>query len=90
MPRLVPGPTTLARSLHQRSPISIRRLTPGSRDIAADVDEREPELPEDGGDEADDEALVVKNADLTNVAAKDSSKPPIEPNKSSKKTDGGE
>jgi hypothetical protein len=49
-------------------------------DILEQNDEREKPLPADSK-ETDDEALGVKNADLTNVVAKDASKPPIQPNK---------
>jgi hypothetical protein len=47
---------------------------------------REITLPADEPDEQDD-AVVAKNLDLTNAAAKDPSKPPIQANK---KADGGE
>ena len=67
------------------SPLVCGRLI----DILEQNDEREKPLPADSK-EADDKAMVVKNADLSNVAAKDASKPPIQPNKDAKKTDGGE
>jgi hypothetical protein len=66
------------------SPLVCGRLI----DILEQNDEREKPLAADSK-EADDEALVVKNADLTNVAPKDPAKPPIQPNKS-KKPDGSE
>jgi hypothetical protein len=40
------------------------------------LEEREPEVPT-GEDDSDGDGLVVKNANLSNVAAKDESKPPI-------------
>jgi hypothetical protein len=47
---------------------------------------RKIELPE----EVEDDEVIAKNLDLTNVAAKDPSKPPIQPRKTAKKADGGE
>ena len=47
---------------------------------------REISLPEDEGDEQDN-AVVAKNLDLTNAAAKDASKPAVQANK---KADDGE
>jgi hypothetical protein len=50
------------------------------------LEEREPELPE----EVEDDAVVAKNLDLTNVAPENSSKLAIQPNKTTTKADGGE
>ena len=64
-------------ALYAHSPLIVGRIS----DI---LNEREISLPEDSAPEAD--GFVVKNADLTNVAAKDPSKPAIQPNKKAKKS----
>jgi hypothetical protein len=64
------------------SPLVCGRLI----DVLEQNDEREKPLPADS-QKADDEALVIKNADLTDVQAKGAV---IRPNKSPKKPDGGE
>jgi hypothetical protein len=61
------------------SPLLVGRIT----DV---LNEREISLPEDDSDEQDD-AVVAKNLDLTNAAAKDPGKPTVQANK---KADGGE